>query len=122
MLHRVSRGRSWQVRRLFRAPKRRAPRDGIRLVRRTRTWSVSSSTTTGRVASSHREKGSAMSQRRAAPDPYDDMPDVPSMILTSTDISEGDRLGQHFVHTRAGGADASPQLAWLGLPARAQGL
>jgi Raf kinase inhibitor-like YbhB/YbcL family protein len=49
------------------------------------------------------------------------MPDVPSMILTSTDISAGDRLGQHFVHTRAGGDDLSPQLAWSGFPAETQG-
>ncbi|MDR1213588.1 MAG: YbhB/YbcL family Raf kinase inhibitor-like protein [Propionibacteriaceae bacterium] len=52
--------------------------------------------------------------RTVAPDPYDLLPDVPSFILTSVDISDGVGLPDDHV---AAGANLSPALKWSGFPA-----
>ncbi|HWF55772.1 MAG TPA: YbhB/YbcL family Raf kinase inhibitor-like protein [Solirubrobacteraceae bacterium] len=53
------------------------------------------------------------------PSPYDSLPDVPSFEVTSTDISDGERLSMPHVSGvfGAGGEDVSPQLSWSGFPA-----
>lgn len=53
-----------------------------------------------------------------AQNPYYSLPEVPSFTLTSTDISDGRRLGAAQVSgiMGAGGEDISPQLAWSGFP------
>jgi Raf kinase inhibitor-like YbhB/YbcL family protein len=50
--------------------------------------------------------------------PYEFLPEVPSFTLTSTDISEGERLANPQVSGvfGAGGEDVSPQLSWSGFP------
>jgi Raf kinase inhibitor-like YbhB/YbcL family protein len=51
--------------------------------------------------------------------PYDRLPQVPSFQLTSTDIADGEQLGDPHVSGifGAGGQDVSPQLSWSGFPA-----
>ncbi|HEY5120066.1 MAG TPA: YbhB/YbcL family Raf kinase inhibitor-like protein [Acidimicrobiales bacterium] len=51
--------------------------------------------------------------------PYEDLPQVPSFILTSTDIVEGQPLAMAQVSGMmgSGGGDLSPQLSWSGFPA-----
>ncbi|MFI7494733.1 YbhB/YbcL family Raf kinase inhibitor-like protein [Kocuria sp. M4R2S49] len=51
-------------------------------------------------------------------DPYADLPDLPSFILTSEDISDGGPLAQAQLSgiMGAGGQDVSPQLSWSGAP------
>ena len=51
--------------------------------------------------------------------PYDRLPAVPSFQLTSTDITDGEKLGNPQVSGifGAGGQDVSPQLSWSGFPA-----
>lgn len=51
--------------------------------------------------------------RPLAPEPYGQLPAVPSFTLTSTDVADGAPLADTFV---ADGANLSPQLAWTGLP------
>ncbi|MEV0334351.1 YbhB/YbcL family Raf kinase inhibitor-like protein [Nocardia sp. NPDC050717] len=50
--------------------------------------------------------------------PYDALPQVPSFTLTSTDITDGQPLGNDQVSGvfGAGGKDISPQLSWSGFP------
>lgn len=50
--------------------------------------------------------------------PYDQIAQVPSFQLTSTDITDGQPLGTPQVSGifGAGGSDTSPQLAWSGFP------
>ncbi len=50
--------------------------------------------------------------------PYDELPDVPSFEVTSTDVTDGAALNTPQVSgvMGAGGEDASPQLSWSGAP------
>lgn len=50
--------------------------------------------------------------------PYDALPSVPSFTVTSTDITDGERLPTDHVSGifGAGGQDVSPQLSWSGFP------
>jgi Raf kinase inhibitor-like YbhB/YbcL family protein len=58
-----------------------------------------------------------------ARDPYEDLPQVPSFELTSTDISDGAALPMAQVSglMGAGGEDVSPQLSWSGFPTETKG-
>lgn len=78
----------------------------------------------GRTA--HRPQRSATDNRRATLDamaaaqlPYESLPDVPSLTVTSTDVSDGQSLPMPQVSGifGAGGEDVSPQLSWSGFPA-----
>ncbi|GAA2577899.1 YbhB/YbcL family Raf kinase inhibitor-like protein [Winogradskya consettensis] len=60
-------------------------------------------------------------ERPVAPDPYDILPPVPSFSVTSTDVTDGQRLDELYTHTSAGGKNLSPQLAWSGFPAATRG-
>lgn len=59
--------------------------------------------------------------RPQAPDPYDLLPPVPAITLTSEDISDGQPLATRHLHAALGGAGQSPALAWSGAPARTRG-
>jgi Raf kinase inhibitor-like YbhB/YbcL family protein len=50
--------------------------------------------------------------------PYDELPDVPSFTVTSTDVADGQELlpPQRSGIMGAGGEDVSPQLEWNGFP------
>ena len=58
-----------------------------------------------------------------APLPYDFMPEVPSFTVTSTDVAEGQQMGDNQVYNGFGmsGGNISPQLSWTGFPAETQG-
>jgi Raf kinase inhibitor-like YbhB/YbcL family protein len=51
-------------------------------------------------------------------DPYADLPQVGSFSVTSSDLSDGEQLGQPHLSGifGAGGEDVSPQLSWSGFP------
>lgn len=51
--------------------------------------------------------------RPLAPEPYGQLPQVPSFTLTSTDVAEGEPMADR--HSAEGGS-TSPQLAWSGFP------
>jgi len=54
-----------------------------------------------------------------AHDPYAALPQVPSLEVTSTDVTDGQQLDNAQVSgiAGAGGEDVSPQLSWSGFPA-----
>ena len=58
-----------------------------------------------------------------APLPYDFMPQVPSFTVTSTDVADGQQMGDNQVYNGFGmtGGNISPQLSWTGFPAETQG-
>jgi Raf kinase inhibitor-like YbhB/YbcL family protein len=58
-----------------------------------------------------------------ARNPYEDLPQVPSFTLTSTDISDGAALPMPQVSgiMGAGGEDQSPELSWSGFPEGTKG-
>lgn len=58
-----------------------------------------------------------LQQRPVAPDPYDQLPPVPSFTLTSSDLADGQPLPAEFT---ADGGNTSPQLSWSGFPAETQ--
>jgi Raf kinase inhibitor-like YbhB/YbcL family protein len=53
------------------------------------------------------------------PSPFDSLPEVSSLTVTSTDIADGETLPKPQVSgiMGAGGEDVSPQLSWSGFPA-----
>ena len=51
--------------------------------------------------------------RPVKPDPYSLMPALPSFMLTSQDVTDGQPLKQDQVHA---GGNTSPQLSWSGAP------
>lgn len=54
-----------------------------------------------------------LNQRPIAPEPYEQLPQVPSFMLRSNDITHGEPLAATFAQA---GEDASPHLAWSGHP------
>ncbi|HEY3737065.1 MAG TPA: YbhB/YbcL family Raf kinase inhibitor-like protein [Jatrophihabitans sp.] len=63
-----------------------------------------------------------MLERPLAEDPYAKLPKLPSFILTSTDVTEGEQMAITFAFSDAGaGAEnLSPQLSWSGFPENTQ--
>jgi Raf kinase inhibitor-like YbhB/YbcL family protein len=61
----------------------------------------------------HNERGPDMFRN-----PYDELPQIPTFTLTSTDIADGETLAMAQVSglMGAGGSDISPQLSWSGFP------
>lgn len=56
-------------------------------------------------------------QRPVAPEPYGQLPPVPSFTLTSQDVVDGEPMPAQF---SAAGGDVSPHLAWSGFPPETQ--
>jgi Raf kinase inhibitor-like YbhB/YbcL family protein len=56
--------------------------------------------------------------RPQAPGPYSLLPAVGSFTVSSTDIRDGERLGEQFA---AATGNTSPQLSWSGFPAETRG-
>jgi Raf kinase inhibitor-like YbhB/YbcL family protein len=52
------------------------------------------------------------------PNPYDFLPEVPALTVTSSDVADGETLANAHVSGifGAGGEDRSPQLSWSGAP------
>ena len=55
--------------------------------------------------------------RTPPPSPYDHLPAVASLTVTSEDLVEGAPIAKTHVHDSAGGQNLSPQLSWSGFPA-----
>lgn len=49
-------------------------------------------------------------------DPYDPLPKLPEITLTSQDFNDGDRLPDRSVIHELGGQDETPQLSWTNIP------
>jgi Raf kinase inhibitor-like YbhB/YbcL family protein len=64
-----------------------------------------------------------MADRPTPPNPYDFLPQVPSFTVTSTDLTDGERMPTPHVSGMmgAGGEDRSPQLSWSGFPEGTRG-
>jgi Raf kinase inhibitor-like YbhB/YbcL family protein len=60
-----------------------------------------------------------MSDTKIPPNPYDFLPALPALTVTSTDITDGGEVPvpQRSGIMDAGGNDVSPQLSWSGAPA-----
>ncbi len=50
------------------------------------------------------------------PSPYDFLPPVPALTVTSDDLAEGGRMPLDHVYGGAGGENISPQLSWTAGP------
>lgn len=59
--------------------------------------------------------------RPIAPDPYDLLPPVPSFVLSSEDVRDGEPMDAAYAHPAVGGANLSPQLSWSGFPGDTRG-
>jgi Raf kinase inhibitor-like YbhB/YbcL family protein len=57
-------------------------------------------------------------ERPQTPDPYPLLPAAGTFTVTSTDMRDGERLGDAFAYATG---NTSPQLAWSGFPAETQG-
>jgi Raf kinase inhibitor-like YbhB/YbcL family protein len=57
-------------------------------------------------------------ERPVSPDPYDLLPAVAAMTVTSSDVADGEQLATDFIFDDwgMGGGNLSPQLAWSGAP------
>lgn len=55
--------------------------------------------------------------RTRPPDPFDHLPQLPDLTVTSTDFADLDTLPMAHVYHGAGGGNISPQLSWSGYPA-----
>jgi hypothetical protein len=60
-------------------------------------------------------------ERPVAPDPYALLPAVPTFVVTSTDVTDGQPIDRRFAHGSAGGENLSPQLSWTGFPEATRG-
>ena len=58
-------------------------------------------------------------ERPQTPDPYPLLPAAGSFTVTSTDVQDGERLGDEFAFASG---NTSPELAWSGFPAMIEGL
>lgn len=54
--------------------------------------------------------------RPVAPDPYALLPVVPTFVLGSDDVTDGQPMDQQFAHTSVGGQNISPHLTWSAFP------
>src|SRR3954470_5775160 len=65
-----------------------------------------------------KERGTTMAESERAPLPYDHLPPVPQLDVTSDDISNGSRLPEEHVADIMGctGDNQSPHLRWSGAP------
>lgn len=54
------------------------------------------------------------------PNPYEALRSVPSLTVTSDDLTDAGQMPVAQVHDSAGGANISPQLSWSGAPADTQ--
>ena len=64
-----------------------------------------------------------MADRPTPPNPYDFLPQLPTFTVTSSDLTDGEKLPMPHVSgvMGAGGEDRSPQLSWSGFPDETRG-